>query len=131
MHRIVPFGVGLVEITLASRQHQATTHACLNPTRESDANQRSLGVTAEILDTSQWCSTAQQSVWSKVHTSSFSRSISFRADFMPYQIGWGPLVATSSCNRVAALRTLPAMVMSDSDKSGCCSASASRCVLTL
>jgi len=47
------------------------------------------------------------------------------------QIGLGPLVATSTSNKVAALRTVPAIVMRGSDMSGCCSASALRRVLTL
>jgi len=46
------------------------------------------------------------------------------------QIGLGPLVATSTSNKVAALQTVPAIVMSGSDIGGCCSASASRRVLT-
>ncbi len=44
----------------------------------------------------------------------------------------GPiLVATSTCSRVAVLRTLPEMVMSASETIGCCSASESRRSLTL
>src|ERR1700690_2187627 len=47
------------------------------------------------------------------------------------QIGFGPLAATSTSNKVAVLRTLTAMVVSGSDTTGCRSASASRRVLTL
>jgi len=47
------------------------------------------------------------------------------------QIGFGSLVATSTANRVAVLRTLPAIVISDSVIGACCSASPSRRVLTL
>jgi hypothetical protein len=47
------------------------------------------------------------------------------------QIGLGILTATSTANKVAVLRTFPAMVMSASDTGECCSASASIRVLTL
>ena len=47
------------------------------------------------------------------------------------QIDFGLLVATSTANIVAVLRTLPAIVMSAFATGGCCSASPSRRVLTL
>jgi len=47
------------------------------------------------------------------------------------QISLGVLVATSTANRVAVLRTLPAIFMRAPDTGGCCSASPSRRVLTL
>ena len=47
------------------------------------------------------------------------------------QINLGLLVATSTANIVAVLRTLPAIVVSASDTGGCFSASPSRRVLTL
>ena len=47
------------------------------------------------------------------------------------QIGCDPLVATRSSNTVALFRTFPATVKSSADMFGCCSASASRRVLTL
>ncbi len=46
------------------------------------------------------------------------------------QSGFGPLAATSTANKVAAVRTFPAIVMSASDMGACCSASASSRVLT-
>ena len=48
-----------------------------------------------------------------------------------HQIGLGPFVATSTPSTVAVARTFPAIVMSASDRGGCCSASPSRRVLTL
>jgi hypothetical protein len=48
-----------------------------------------------------------------------------------FQIGLGVLLATSTANIVAVLRTLPAIVTSASDTGGCCSASPSRRLLTL
>jgi hypothetical protein len=47
------------------------------------------------------------------------------------QIGFGPFVATSTSKRVAVSRRVPAIIMSGSDNGRCCSASASRRVLTL
>ncbi len=47
------------------------------------------------------------------------------------QIGFGPLVATSTANTVAVLRTFPAIVRSASAMGVCCSASPSSRVLTL
>jgi hypothetical protein len=43
---------------------------------------------------------------------------------------WG-LVTTSTSNKVAAFRTLPAIVISGFDTGGCCSARASRRVLDI
>ena len=47
------------------------------------------------------------------------------------QIRFGPLVAITTANIVAVLRTLPAMLISASDTSGCCSARLSSRVPTL
>jgi hypothetical protein len=47
------------------------------------------------------------------------------------QIGFGPFATTSTANRVAVLRTFPAIVRSASDMGACCSASPSSRVLTL
>ena len=47
------------------------------------------------------------------------------------QIGLGPLVATSTSNKVAVLRTLAAIVVSGSDTDGYWSASASSLMPTL
>jgi hypothetical protein len=85
--------------------------------------QHRLGKNAWLTQTAQF----RQLSWQSGHTTVLASGQWVRRT----QIGLGPFVTTSTSNTVAALWTVPAIVISGSETSGCCSASASRRVLML